>query len=85
MLPLPLVCFYEKRKEVDREFIAVYYNVSFFRKPTFNGLYTPFGSPVSGGQKPSLPLRKASPLNLQISCDFLGGYEKSRTFGKLYK
>ena len=23
--------------------------------------------------------------NLQISCDFLGGYEKSRTFGKLYK
>ena len=24
----------------------------FFRKPTFNGLYTPFGSPVSGGQKP---------------------------------
>ena len=34
----------------------------FFRKPTFNGLYTPFGSPVSGGQKPSLPLRKAPPL-----------------------
>ena len=30
----------------------------FFRKPTFNGLYTPFGSPVSGGQKPSLPLKK---------------------------
>ena len=33
-----------------------------FRKPTLNGLYTPFGSPVSGGQKPSLPLRKAPPL-----------------------
>ena len=32
--------------------------MSFFRKPTFNGLYTPFGSPVSGGQKPSLPLKK---------------------------
>ena len=32
--------------------------MSFFRKPTFNGLYTPFGSPVSGGQKPSLSLRK---------------------------
>ena len=28
-----------------------------FRKPTLNGLYTPFGSPVSG-QKPSLPLKK---------------------------
>ena len=30
----------------------------FFRKPTFYCLYTPFGSPVSGGQKPSLPLKK---------------------------
>ena len=28
----------------------------------FNGLYAPFGSPVPGGQKPSLPLRKAPPL-----------------------
>ena len=35
---------------------------SFFRKSTLNGLYTPFGSPVSGGQNPSLPLRKAPPL-----------------------
>ena len=35
---------------------------SFFRKPTLNGLYTPFGSPVPGGQKPSLPLRKVPPL-----------------------
>ena len=24
----------------------------FFRKPTFNSLYDPFGSPSSGGQKP---------------------------------
>ena len=29
-----------------------------FRKPTLNGLYTPFGSPVPGGQKPSLPLKR---------------------------
>ena len=29
-----------------------------FRKPTFNGLYTPFGSPVSGGQKPQERGRK---------------------------
>ena len=34
---------------------------SFFRKPTFNSLYDPFGSPYRG-QKPSLPLRKAPPL-----------------------
>ena len=33
----------------------------FFRKPTFNSLYDPFGSPFRG-QKPSLPLRKAPPL-----------------------
>ena len=33
----------------------------FFRKPTFNSLYDPFGSPYRG-QKPSLPLRKAPPL-----------------------
>ena len=29
-----------------------------FRKPTFNSLYDPFGSPYRG-QKPSLPLKKA--------------------------
>ena len=40
---------------------------SFFRKPTFNSLYTPFGSPVSGGQKPSLPLRKAPPFSPSLS------------------
>ena len=39
----------------------------FFRKPTLNGLYTPFGSPVSGGQKPSLPLRKAPPFSPSLS------------------
>ena len=32
-----------------------------FRKPTFNSLFDPFGSPCRG-QKPSLPLRKAPPL-----------------------
>ena len=30
----------------------------FFLKSPLNGLYTPFGSPVPGGQKPSLPLKK---------------------------
>ena len=30
---------------------------SFFRKPTFNSLFDPFGSPCRG-QKPSLPLKK---------------------------
>ena len=38
-----------------------------FRKPTLNGLYTPFGSPICGGQKPSLPLRKAPPFSPSLS------------------
>ena len=38
----------------------------FFRKPTFNSLYDPFGSPYRG-QKPSLPLRKAPPLTPTLS------------------
>ena len=39
-----------------------------FPKPLFNGLYTPFGSPVSGGQKPqgtgdvTAPPRRSEPL-----------------------
>ena len=40
--------------------------MSFFRKPTFNSLYDPFGSP-SRGQKPSLPLRKAPPFSPSLS------------------
>ena len=31
-----------------------------FRKSSLNGLYTPFGSPVCGGLKPSLALKKSS-------------------------
>ena len=38
----------------------------FFRKPTFNSLCDPFGSPYRG-QKPSLPLRKAPPLTPTLS------------------
>ena len=39
------VCTFESpRSSLDKRRI--------FRKPTFNGLYTPFGFPVSGGQKP---------------------------------
>ena len=38
-----------------------------FRKPTFNSLYDPFGSPYRG-QKPSLPLKKEFFLPLRLSC-----------------
>ena len=33
---------------------------SFFRKPTFNSLYTPFGSPVSGGTETFLTVKEGS-------------------------
>ena len=38
-----------------------------FRKPTFNSLCDPFGSPYRG-QKPSLPLKKEFFLPLRLSC-----------------
>ena len=43
-----------------------------FPKPLFNGLYTPFGSPVSGGQKPqgtgdvTAPSRRSEPLRSKV-------------------
>ena len=33
-------------------FLTLKEGSTFLTKPLFNGLYTPFGSPVSGGQKP---------------------------------
>ena len=36
-----------------------------FRKPTFNSLYDPFGSPYRG-QKPSLPVKKESFESLRL-------------------
>ena len=39
-----------------------------FLKSSLNGLYTPFGSPVCGGLKPSLPLKKEFFLPLRLSC-----------------
>ena len=43
-----------------------------FPKPLSNGLYTPFGSPVSGGQKPqgtgdvTAPPRRSEPLRSKV-------------------
>ena len=33
-------------------FLTIKEGSTFLAKPLFNGLYTPFGSPVPGGQKP---------------------------------
>ena len=50
---------------------------AFFRKPTFNSLYDPFGSPVCGGQKPqergsNRPTRYSEPLRSKV-----GGTKRS--------
>ena len=43
-------------KEVCSKIIPSFFTIkegsTFLTKPLFNGLYTPFGSPVCGGQKP---------------------------------
>ena len=54
---------------------------TFLTKPLFNGLYTPFGSPVPGGQKPQeredvTALRCSEPLRYEV-----GG--PSKVFAKL--
>ena len=50
------------RETIQRVFLKTYPSFltlkeGVFRKPTFNSLFDPFGSP-SRGQKPSLPLKK---------------------------
>ena len=49
-----------------------------FRKPTFNSLCDPFGSPYRG-QKPSLPLRKEFFLPLRLSCKESSTFSTSPT------
>ena len=116
---------YQKSSKTHPSSLTLKGGSTAFPKPLFNGLYTPFGSPVSGGQKPqgtgdvTAPPRRSEPLrskvggpskvspcfagwdrmgiavyslqlivyslrliswlfadNLQISCGFLGGFEK---------
>ena len=52
-------------------FLTVKEGSTFLTKPLFNGLYTPFGSPVSGGQKPQgredvTALRCSEPLRFMV-------------------
>ena len=50
---------YQKSSKTHPSSLTLKGGSTAFPKPLFNGLYTPFGSPVSGGQKPSLTVRKA--------------------------
>ena len=52
-------------------FLTVKEGSTFLTKPLFNGLYTPFGSPVPGGQKPQeredvTALRCSEPLRYKV-------------------
>ena len=52
-------------------FLTVKEGSTFLTKPLFNGLYTPFGSPVPGGQKPQeredvTALRCSEPLRFMV-------------------
>ena len=43
---------YQKSSKTHPSSLTLKGGSTAFPKPLFNGLYTPFGSPVSGGQKP---------------------------------
>ena len=52
-------------------FFTIKEGSTFLTKPLFNGLYTPFGSPVCGGQKPQeredvTALRCSEPLRYKV-------------------
>ena len=63
-----------------------------FPKPLSNGLYTPFGSPVSGGQKPqgtgdvTAPPRRSEPLRSKVggpkrSSPYFAGWDRLAVAG----
>ena len=49
---------YQKSSKTHPSSLTLKGGSTAFPKPLFNGLYTPFGSPVSGGQKPQARRRK---------------------------
>ena len=59
---------YQKSSKTHPSSLTLKGGSTAFPKPLFNGLYTPFGSPVSGGQKPqgpgaaTAPPRRTEPL-----------------------
>ena len=64
---------------------------TFLTKPLFNGLYTPFGSPVPGGQKPQgredvTALRCSEPLRYKVgepkrSTPYYAGWDRLAVMG----
>jgi len=62
---------YQKSSKITPSSLTLKGGSTAFPKPLFNGLYTPFGSPVSGGQKPQgtgdvTALRCSEPLRSKV-------------------
>ena len=63
---------YQKSSKTHPSSLTLKGGSTAFPKPLFNGLYTPFGSPVSGGQKPqgtgdvTAPPRRSEPLRSKV-------------------
>ena len=62
---------YQKSSKTHPSSLTLKGGSTAFPKPLFNGLYTPFGSPVSGGQKPQgtrdvTALRCSEPLRYKV-------------------
>ena len=63
---------YQKSSKTHPSALTLKGGSTAFPKPLFNGLYTPFGSPVSGGQKPqgtgdvTAPPRRSEPLGSKV-------------------
>ena len=63
---------YQKSSKITPSLFTIKEGSTAFPKPLFNGLYTPFGSPVSGGQKPqgtgdvTAPPRRSEPLRSKV-------------------
>ena len=63
---------YQKSSKITPSLFTLKEGSTAFPKPLSNGLYTPFGSPVSGGQKPqgtedvTAPPRRSEPLRSKV-------------------
>ena len=63
---------YQNSSKITPSLFTIKEGSTAFPKPLFNGLYTPFGSPVSGGQKPqgtgdvTAPPRRSEPLRSKV-------------------
>ena len=85
---------YQKSSKTHPSSLTLKGGSTAFPKPLFNGLYTPFGSPVSGGQKPqgtgdvTAPPRRSEPLRSKVggpkrSSPYFAGWDRLAVAGEI--